>query len=124
MTLDHFISTSTEFIDAFPETTLLITYSKKRVSFKLYSPATGKLIKYRTSKLKEVSRLLNFVGGGVVMDGVNVSGLGEVMTNAKFDTIEDASSKLGEDKAGAASDVSDKPKALPSKKVKKKKKKN
>lgn len=86
-TVDTFIESSSKLLQAFPTTTTLsITYanslkkskakkeesrkqedtdSKKAtniVTFKCYEPNAGKCIKYSTYKVKELSRLLTFVG--------------------------------------------------------------
>ncbi|CAH2351574.1 signal recognition particle subunit Srp21p [[Candida] railenensis] len=86
-TVDRFIESSSRLLSAYPTTTTLsITYanalkksktnkegtkkeddadSKKAtniVTFKCYEPNAGKCIKYSTYKVKELSRLLTFVG--------------------------------------------------------------
>lgn len=135
-TIDSFIEHSSALFEAFPSTTILsFTYSNEKkkagkrksvdiedenskkasnaVTFKCYEPSFGKCIKYKTNKVKELSRLLTFVGPR----GVNVSkkrertedtdekankrikvditseftpGLASIMSNTKFDGEEDA----------------------------------
>lgn len=89
--IDSFIDFSSHLLQAYPSTTTLsITYanvSKKQskknkthsnvktddkdhankkatnsVKFKCYEPTSGKCIKYKTYKIKELSRLLTFIG--------------------------------------------------------------
>ncbi|KAL6453673.1 hypothetical protein SBY92_005245 [Candida maltosa Xu316] len=110
--IDKFIELSTDLLTYYPTTTTLsITYtnvakkqsSKKSsstdnktiskpaksthsVNFKLYEPHSGKCIKYNTSKSKELSRLLNFIGPkGVSNDNLHVLGLASLMANVKYD---------------------------------------
>lgn len=99
--LDQFIETSTEFLAAYPATTLSITYKNKSkvkggkidkpkhesvVSIKLYDGKSGKLIKYKTSKIKEFNRILNFIGPkGIHMGDSHQIGLSSIMSNTKFD---------------------------------------
>lgn len=74
--MERFIQSLSELLEAFPSTTVSLTYSnqaKKRgkedpkkaqnvVKFKCYEPHLGKVVKYSTHKLKELSRLLIFLG--------------------------------------------------------------
>jgi len=109
--LDQFFELSTNLVANFPSTTLSITYSntakklssKKSkpstttadassstkhkppthtINIKLYEPHTGKCLKYKTTKQKEFSRILNVLGP----QGVNSNGLGlaSLMSNTKY----------------------------------------
>ena len=112
--VDRFIELSTDLLANYPTTTTLSTtytnISKKSkkstpasastattkpksnkisthaVSFKLYEPNSGKCIKYTTTKSKELSRLLNFIGPkGLSNDNLHVVGLASLMTNVKYE---------------------------------------
>ncbi|CCE72679.1 Piso0_000269 [Millerozyma farinosa CBS 7064] len=122
--IDAFIKHSVQLIEAYPSKTLLsITYAnslkkqKKRVekvtkadtnkkatnsvTFKCFEPESGKCIKYKTYKSKELSKLLTFVGPrGVSLtkksetnstenDGetsnFHINGLSSIMSNVKFE---------------------------------------
>lgn len=113
--IDSFIQLSSELLATYPTTTTLsITYSnvakktnqpssstttkikkptKKAshsVSFKLFEPHTGKCIKYSTYKIKELSKILNFIGPRGIHDANNlhVLGLSSLMTNVKYEAVE------------------------------------
>ncbi|KAG7193247.1 uncharacterized protein KQ657_001009 [Scheffersomyces spartinae] len=99
--VESFIERLANLLSTYPTTRLSITYSnvsKKhrtttrslsathRVTFKCFEPASGKCLKFRTSKVKEFSRLMTFVGPrGVNHDTVNGLGLALVMANARFE---------------------------------------
>ncbi|KAI5960483.1 hypothetical protein CANMA_003995 [Candida margitis] len=108
--LDEFFELSTDLVANFPSTTLSITYSntaknlsnKKSpskvdneassstkhapsthtINIKLFEPHSGKCLKYKTTKQKEFSRILNVLGP----QGVNSNGLGlaSLMSNTKY----------------------------------------
>ncbi|KAI5961974.1 hypothetical protein KGF57_001513 [Candida theae] len=109
--LDQFFELSTDLVANFPSTTLSITYSNTTkklsskgsksnpideiasnttkhkppthtVSIKLFEPHSGKCLKYKTTKQKELSRILNVLGP----QGVNSNGLGlaSLMSNTKY----------------------------------------
>ncbi|RLV93063.1 hypothetical protein JA1_002659 [Spathaspora sp. JA1] len=154
--IESFIELASELYSTYPTTTTLsITYtnvSKKSsnkkskepitkprhaiathsVNFKLYEPSSGKCIKYNTFKIKELSRILNFVGPRGVNDGGNshVVGLASLMTNVKYDAVEDETTPAPEGTpevtSGAASTGTSAASstAASKKKNKKKKKKN
>lgn len=133
--IDCFIESSSKLLEAFPSTTALtITYAnelkkqKKKgkvskeqdnkkasnsVSFKCYEPQSGRCLKYKTYKIKELSRLLTFVGPrGVSINKIvknpiedeatksdkkkpnydevaeNTPGLASIMSNTKFEDSE------------------------------------
>jgi len=132
--LDRFIDKSTDFLAAFPATTLSITYKNKAkcgksskitkptnesvVSIKLYEPRLGKCVKYSTSKLKELNRILNFIGPkGIHIGDSHQVGLASIMSNTKFDDVVEPEPVESKDTTPA-------PPAQPKKKSKKKKKKN
>ncbi|ODV79108.1 uncharacterized protein CANTADRAFT_21875 [Suhomyces tanzawaensis NRRL Y-17324] len=118
--LDTFIESASALLAAYPSsTTLSVTYTnvhKKQqqgkvskdsksnkathsVSTKLFEPSSGKCIKYTTYKIKELSRILTFIGP----KGVNVItqtktnegeeetvhkvGLASIMSNTKFEDV-------------------------------------
>lgn len=110
--IEKFIELSTDLLANYPTTTTLSTtytnVSKKSkkstsesaatskpksnkisthaVSFKLYEPNSGKCIRYTTTKSKELSRLLNFIGPkGLTNDNLHVVGLASLMTNVKYE---------------------------------------
>lgn len=118
--MDVFIQTSSELLQAYPSTTVSVTYanaSKKTkkldklekpetdsrkatnlVKFKCFEPNLGKCIKYSTYKVKELSRLLTYLGPrGVSMKRKNEDeessekrqklnlGVASVMSNSKFE---------------------------------------
>lgn len=132
--VDSFIEDSSKLLEAYPSTTTLsVTYAnsakkKKKsdksddksddkkedpkkatnsVTFKCYEPNSGKCIKLSTYKMKELSRLLTFVGPrGVSVSSkrrvqddestpdskrqkvdVHKPGLASYMTNVKFDNV-------------------------------------
>lgn len=137
--LDKFIDNTTDFLAAFPATTLSITYKNKGksgksnkitkptndsttesvVSIKLYEPKLGKCVKYSTSKLKELNRILNFIGPkGIHMGDTHQVGLASIMSNTKFDDIVDVEPLEAKDTTPAPAPQQ------PKKKNKKKKKKN
>lgn len=79
--VDSFIEYSSKLLLAYPSTTLSITYANveknhknakqvdteskratNKVTFKCYEPHSGKCVKYSTTKVKEFSRLMTFVG--------------------------------------------------------------
>ncbi|KAG5421955.1 hypothetical protein I9W82_001048 [Candida metapsilosis] len=109
--LDQFFELSTDLVANFPSTTLSITYSNTAkklssktsksttiddesssttkhkppthtINIKLFEPHTGKCLKYKTTKQKEFSRILNVLGP----QGVNSNGLGlaSLMSNTKY----------------------------------------
>ncbi|CUM66322.1 uncharacterized protein PRCAT00003984001 [Priceomyces carsonii] len=133
--IELFIESASRLLEAFPSSTLVsITYaneakkhSKKKiikdvskratnsVTFKCYEPKSGKCIKYKTKRTKELSRLLTFLGPkGVTvsksrkrsLEAVNLepsnetakieaemttdhaAGLASIMSNCKYDTDE------------------------------------
>ncbi|KAI5961212.1 uncharacterized protein KGF55_004137 [Candida pseudojiufengensis] len=101
--LDDFIELSTNLLAIFPSTTTLsITYSNKskklkaskkpnskpnkqqathEVNIKLYEPHQGKLLKYKTKKQKELSKILNLLGPQGLSNQI---GLTSLMTNVKY----------------------------------------
>lgn len=117
--MDVFIQSSLELLEAFPATTVSITYanvakklSKKEksalnvVRFKCYDPKLGKCLSYSTYKAKELSRLLTFMGPrGVSMKRKadeeesetkkqkTSVGVASVMSNAKFEEPVEEESK-------------------------------
>lgn len=133
--LDEFIDRSTEFLSAYPATTLSITYKNKSklktskiekpkhesiISIKLYDPKSGKLIKYKTSKIKEFNRILNFIGPkGIHVGDSHQIGLSSIMSNSKFEDKEEAGIISNE-----ATPVPEVVQPAAKKKSKKKKKKN
>lgn len=175
-TIDRFIESSSELLLAYPTTTTLsITYanalkksktnkegtkkqdesdSKKAtniVTFKCYEPNAGKCIKYSTYKVKELSRLLTFVGprGVLVTKPINkkrkledgdensdkkakiekatntehAAGLASIMSNVKFEeeTIPKISTPQPEDVASSATNSTATATSASKKKNKKKK---
>lgn len=99
--VESFIESLANLLSTYPTTRLTITYanvakknslrtpnalsSTHKVTFKCFEPTSGKCIKFRTSKIKEVSRLLTFVGPrGVNHDSVKF-GLALVMANRTFE---------------------------------------
>ncbi|KAG7664638.1 uncharacterized protein J8A68_001863 [[Candida] subhashii] len=122
--IDSFIQLSSDLLATYPTTTTLsITYSniakkkqstkegdssiKKKqptkkashsVSFKLFEPHTGKCIKYSTYKIKELSKILNFIGPRGIHDSNNlhVLGLSSLMTNVKYEATEDEGTPVPE----------------------------
>ncbi|KAK6197481.1 signal recognition particle 9 kDa protein-domain-containing protein [Scheffersomyces amazonensis] len=109
--IDTFIELSSDLLAAYPNTTLLsITYSNEskkskkdkvagsvskknvatnRVNIKLYEPHAGKVLKFKTFKSKELSRLLSFVGPrGVNIGETHVEGLSSVMSGVPYQQIE------------------------------------
>ncbi|EGW34825.1 uncharacterized protein SPAPADRAFT_57912 [Spathaspora passalidarum NRRL Y-27907] len=154
--IESFIELASELYSTYPTTTTLsITYtnvSKKHsskntkesvtkpkhavathsVNFKLYEPNSGKCIKFNTFKIKELSRILNFVGPKGVNDSDNthVVGLGSLMTNVKYDAVEEETTPAPEgtpevvsNAAATGTGTSVAPSAAQSKKKNKKKKK-
>ncbi|KAI5955653.1 hypothetical protein KGF54_001155 [Candida jiufengensis] len=102
--LDDFIELSTDLLQHFPSTTTLsITYSNtskkpknqkpskkpttqtnkatNEVNIKLYEPHQGKLLKFKTKKQKELSKILNILGPQGLS---NQLGLTSLMTNVKY----------------------------------------
>lgn len=125
--VDYFIESSSKLLEAFPSTTTLsITYantlkkskpskaegkevdSKKatnQVTFKCYEPRSGKCVKYSTFKIKELSRLMTFIGPrGVLVTKPNKKRKHEEVEEEKEDSI--VSSTVTEHKAGLASIMS------------------
>lgn len=107
MTVDDFINSSIMFLEAYPATTISITYannvkkgkvaktgSENSVRVKCYDPHSGKCIKYKTYKSKELSKIMTFLGPqGVTVakkgSDDKVCGLASVMSNKKFERDED-----------------------------------
>lgn len=127
--IDAFIKHSVQLIEAYPsKTRLSITYAnslkkwKKRaekvsktdtnrkatnlVTFKCFEPDSGKCLKYKTYKSKELSKLLTFVGprgvsltkksetpstenDGETSNNFHVNGLSSIMSNVKFEEKKD-----------------------------------
>ena len=119
--VDSFIEALAQLLLACPSTTLLITYANRTkksnknptklvdgvskaplnvVKFKCFDPASGRVTKYSTSKVKELSRLLAFIGPrgvlvtskskiGAKLDPSSLTrhtaGLASIMTNVKFE---------------------------------------
>lgn len=95
--MDAFIELLTKLLAAYPLTTVSITYSNQhkknpnkvakpalnKVSVKLYVPEAGKIVKYLTFKLKELSKILALLGPfGVAMALTNPQiGLAGIMAN-------------------------------------------
>ncbi|KAK6465478.1 signal recognition particle 9 kDa protein-domain-containing protein [Scheffersomyces coipomensis] len=152
--IDSFIELATDLLVAYPNTTLLsITYtnvSKKNkkksesssgvtkksnasncVNIKLYEPNAGKTHKYKTYKIKELSRLLTFIGPrGVNIGGDHMVGLSSIMSNVKYDEskeIEDAENEIIRESTpavGGGEDVGDRLSPVPVSKSTKSKSKN
>lgn len=158
--LDQFFELSTDLVANFPSTTLSITYSNTAkklssktsksttiddesssttkhkppthtINIKLFEPHTGKCLKYKTTKQKEFSRILNVLGP----QGVNSNGLGlaSLMSNTKYvpePIVEEGKKDSGADNAVSTKEntpVVEENTPAPSgskKKNKKKKKKN
>ncbi|CCG22643.1 adhesin-like protein [Candida orthopsilosis Co 90-125] len=126
--LDQFFELSTDLVANFPSTTLSITYSNTAkklsskaskstttdesssttkhkppthtINIKLFEPHTGKCLKYKTTKQKEFSRVLNVLGP----QGVNSNGLGlaSLMSNQKYvpePVVEESKKDAGADDA-------------------------
>ncbi|EGV61930.1 hypothetical protein PSN45_000626 [Yamadazyma tenuis] len=111
-TLDTFISSTAKLLAAYPTTARVsITYANEHkklerrtknskkpseksasnyVSFKVFEPSSGKVIKYKTYKVKELSKLITFLGprGVTSNDAQKVPGLSSIMSNKKFDESE------------------------------------
>lgn len=100
--LDSFIDSTTGFLSAYPSATLSVTYSTKNskqkvekpkppvVRVKVYDPKSGKCIKYHTSKAKELLRVLVFLGPmGISTGGVRKVGVASLMSNTKFEEVEE-----------------------------------
>lgn len=95
--MDAFIELLTQLLAAYPLTTVSITYCNQRkkephkvakpalnkVTVKLYVPEAGKIVKYLTFKLKELSKILALLGPyGVAMASTNPQiGLAGIMAN-------------------------------------------
>ncbi|CAI5758930.1 unnamed protein product [Candida verbasci] len=116
--IDKFIELSSDLLSNYPSTTLSITYTSKKkskktieddkiskdskkasnsVNFKLYEPHSGKCLKFNTSKSKELSKLLNFIGPrGVSNQNQNVIGLASLMTNVKYEDKEQPTEQIDE----------------------------
>ncbi|CAH6721054.1 signal recognition particle subunit Srp21p [[Candida] jaroonii] len=73
MKIEEFIESSNDLLEAFPSTTISITYANdakkykndkylNSVKIKCYEPKSGKCLKFKTNKAKELSRLLIFLG--------------------------------------------------------------
>lgn len=113
--MESFIQSTAELLEAFPSATVSITYTnaaKKKsadskttrhtAKFKVFEAHSGKCIQYRTSKSKELSRLLTYLGPRGVLslkrahdddDDENkkpklVVGASSVMANTKFEETE------------------------------------
>lgn len=179
--IDSFIDFSSQLLEAYPSTTTLsITYAnalKKQsknkdkdgskidtssdnnnkkatnlVTFKCYEPNSGKCIKYSTYKIKELSRLLTFIGPrGVSVSNTkkrpiedeqgntdakktkvetineHTNGLASIMSNVKFDNEEPLSTTISKVDTPPAEEkeavhVNNEPATSSSKNKKKKKK--
>lgn len=112
--MERFIESLSELLEAFPSATVSVTYSNsakktkkedpKRahnvVKFKCYEPHLGKCVKYSTYKLKELSRLLIFLGPRGVSSlrkpeeseepaakrrKTDITGVASLMSNTKFE---------------------------------------
>lgn len=102
--MDSFIDLAAKFLEAYPLSTLSITYSnvaKKaqgkagKVRFKFYDSALTKCVKYSTTKLKEVSKILTYLGprgvSSAATDGLEPKqtvGAASVMANHKVKEVE------------------------------------
>lgn len=98
--VDSFIDYASRLYAAYPtQTRLSVTYKKvsdkgksrapasNKVVFKCYNPRTGKVVRYSTSGVREVSKLLQFIGprGVAKSDEQHVTGLASIMSNEKFE---------------------------------------
>ncbi|OVF04692.1 putative signal recognition particle subunit [Clavispora lusitaniae] len=112
--MENFISATADLFEAFPGATVSITYSnvgKKNTEpkqsaashiakFKVFDAHTGKCIRYKTSKSKEVSRILTYLGPRGVSglkrqhEGEHEEnkkqrvGVSSIMANSKFEEPE------------------------------------
>ncbi|KAI3404916.2 hypothetical protein KGF56_002245 [Candida oxycetoniae] len=129
--LDDFLELSTDLLCNFPSTTTLsVTYtnvSKKAkakstkskkpiekarkhiptthaVKIKFFEPHTGKCIKYKTIKQKELSRILNMLGPQGISNNI---GLASLMANCKFEptSTEAEHTAAGEESSKVADDA-------------------
>lgn len=138
--MESFILSTAELLEAFPGATVSITYSnvaKKNnkpdskgvshtVKFKVFEAHTGKCIQYKTSRTKELSRLLTYLGPRGVLSVKRAHeeeetehkkpklmvGVSSVMANTKFEETE----------AVVETEVANAAPSEPEKKPKKKKK--
>lgn len=110
MKIEEFIESSNDLLQAFPSTTISITYANdakkyknekylNSVKIKCYEPKSGKCLKFKTNKAKELSRLLIFLGPRSVSvkrkrdedsEGTKklkseVPGMASIMSNKKFE---------------------------------------
>lgn len=113
--MESFIQSTADLFEAFPSATVSITYknaTKKKptdsnatrntAKFKVFEPHTGKCIQYKTSKSKELSRLLTYLGPRGVLSMKRAHeeeedeskkpklmvGVSSVMANTKFEETE------------------------------------
>ncbi|CAK9438537.1 uncharacterized protein LODBEIA_P27610 [Lodderomyces beijingensis] len=68
--------------------------STHAVYIKFYEPHTGKCLKYKTIKQKELSRILNMIGPQGISNSV---GLASLMTNCKFEPVVEPVVSVAED---------------------------
>lgn len=109
--MDSFITAATHLLEAFPNATVSIAYSNvhkktgvdsrrpaNKVRFKVYDAELSKCVRYSTTKSKELSKLLSFLGPHGVSTGTKrkaegdeptrkSAGLAAIMSNTKIEEL-------------------------------------